>query len=306
VPEQLALDEVLGQGGAVELDERLVAAAAPSVDRARDELLADAGLAGDEDRCVGRRDLARHPHGALHLGVGGALDQLARVAVARDLERQQPILLAQATVGAIQHRRLLRRAHGECNDLSVDGREIEDGLRIRAALHAVERHGAERAIAREQRHDHARMPVRQIHDAVVGIAIAVRVIMSEHRARPPRLERAPHAREVGQRDAVAADLRVRERSTSAADGELVATQLEHGRKVVRNHFRQRVEGSREQVVDARGLAREQGDFVELGGQIQRVERHCVLLVPTFRCFAIIPAGRYSPAERCGFGPGRLI
>ena len=55
VAEQLALDERLRDGGAVDLDERAFVRGGVLVDRAGDELLAGAGLAGDEDggRCVG-------------------------------------------------------------------------------------------------------------------------------------------------------------------------------------------------------------------------------------------------------------
>ena len=48
VAEELALDQVLGDRRAVDLDERLVAARRVLVQRARDELLAGAALAGDE------------------------------------------------------------------------------------------------------------------------------------------------------------------------------------------------------------------------------------------------------------------
>jgi hypothetical protein len=48
VPEQLALDELGRDGGAVDLDERPVGARRVLVDGAGDELLAGAVLAGDE------------------------------------------------------------------------------------------------------------------------------------------------------------------------------------------------------------------------------------------------------------------
>ncbi len=56
VAEQLALEQRLGQRGAVDLDERAVRAPAQAVDRARDQLLARAGLARDEHGRVGRRN----------------------------------------------------------------------------------------------------------------------------------------------------------------------------------------------------------------------------------------------------------
>src|SRR5690606_14608997 len=48
VPEELALEQVLGDGAAVDRDEGPRPARRPGVERAGDELLADAALAGDE------------------------------------------------------------------------------------------------------------------------------------------------------------------------------------------------------------------------------------------------------------------
>jgi hypothetical protein len=73
VAEQLALEQVGGYRAAVERDERLALARAEIVDRARDQLLAGAALAGDQHRGV---------------AVGDAVDELAdgadRRAVADD------------------------------------------------------------------------------------------------------------------------------------------------------------------------------------------------------------------------------
>jgi hypothetical protein len=55
VAEELRFEQILGDRGAVHLHERILALRAVEVDRARDHLLARAGLAGDE-------------HGALRLG----------------------------------------------------------------------------------------------------------------------------------------------------------------------------------------------------------------------------------------------
>ncbi len=63
VAEQLALDERGGQGGAVDRDDRPVAAAAAVVEGEGDEVLSGARLAEEEDRRVGRGhllDLAQH------------------------------------------------------------------------------------------------------------------------------------------------------------------------------------------------------------------------------------------------------
>ena len=60
--EQLGVDQLGRDRAAVDADDRTVRAPALGVDRTRDHLLARAGLAEDEHRCVG----ARHLLDALH------------------------------------------------------------------------------------------------------------------------------------------------------------------------------------------------------------------------------------------------
>jgi hypothetical protein len=99
VAEQLAFEHLARHRGAVEGDERLAGAAGGAMDGARQHFLAGAGLAGEEDGDVGRRDalgdrqqlghLLGHPQAAVGLeGVGGpqrgALLLLAAVAVEGD------------------------------------------------------------------------------------------------------------------------------------------------------------------------------------------------------------------------------
>ena len=60
VPEELALDQAVGNGAAVDRDERLLAPRAEVVNRARRELLAGARLTCDEDRRVATGEPANH------------------------------------------------------------------------------------------------------------------------------------------------------------------------------------------------------------------------------------------------------
>src|SRR5207253_3023920 len=63
VSEELALDQLARQRGAIELHQRTLAPRACVVDRTSDELFARTGLALDQHRAVGRshlRDLAEH------------------------------------------------------------------------------------------------------------------------------------------------------------------------------------------------------------------------------------------------------
>ena len=66
VAEELGLEELEGEGGAVDLDEGALAAGGAVVDGAGDELLADAGLAPDEDGGIGVGDLIDHFLDGLH------------------------------------------------------------------------------------------------------------------------------------------------------------------------------------------------------------------------------------------------
>ncbi|HVP92021.1 MAG TPA: hypothetical protein VMS75_12490 [Terriglobales bacterium] len=72
--EELRLDELLGNGGAVDLDELLLGPQAVGVDGPGDELLARAALALDEDGRVGRGDLEDLPPELPHQGM--AADEL--------------------------------------------------------------------------------------------------------------------------------------------------------------------------------------------------------------------------------------
>jgi hypothetical protein len=88
VPEQLALQQVFRDGGAVQGQERPVGAAGVLVDRPGDEFLAGAALAGNQHRHV----LPGHPPDRLvHLAHGRAkADQIPfRVRVPCGLDRRR-------------------------------------------------------------------------------------------------------------------------------------------------------------------------------------------------------------------------
>src|SRR5207247_10460414 len=73
--EELALEEPLRYGRAVDRDERPGAPPAPAVERARDQLLARTALAGNEHRRIGGDDALEQVVDSLH-GRAGA-EQLA-------------------------------------------------------------------------------------------------------------------------------------------------------------------------------------------------------------------------------------
>jgi len=78
VAEQLALEQRLGDGGAVDRDERARGALGTGVEVLGHHLLAGAALAGDEHRGVGRGDLVGELHHARHGRV--AIKEVGRLA----------------------------------------------------------------------------------------------------------------------------------------------------------------------------------------------------------------------------------
>jgi hypothetical protein len=127
VPEELTLEQRLGQRAAVDRGERPLAARGALVDPARHDLLAGAALAGDEHGAVGRRD---------RLGQSQRLTPGARAAGRRHHAATIATLdlLGQALVLGAQRARLERAAHDRHQLvvaerlLEVVERAIVDGL----------------------------------------------------------------------------------------------------------------------------------------------------------------------------------
>src|SRR5581483_3518754 len=151
VPEQDALDQVLGDGAAVDGDEGPRLALALALDGARDQLLAHARLALDQDRDVGARGSAAERHRALHglaaddeVGEGErALRLLADagdLALQRlDLERAVDRHLEPLGRGRLDHEIDGAGAHGV--DGGIDGAVCglhDDGGRAGLGSHALE------------------------------------------------------------------------------------------------------------------------------------------------------------------------
>jgi hypothetical protein len=97
VAEQLALEQRLGHRRAVDRDELRILAARAIVDRARDDLLAGAALAGDEHGCIGDRDLIDQRIDLMHRGrradhVAAAARRCDDLAQPLDLAAQRAVL----------------------------------------------------------------------------------------------------------------------------------------------------------------------------------------------------------------------
>ena len=203
VPEELALDEPLGHGREVHADERAVRARRVVVDRPRDELLAGAALAGDEDRCRRGRD---PPHQGHHVAHRLALrdDRLDPVAILhlalqpRDLRPQRPLA-----------ERLVR-----------DEQQLLDLERLGDVVVGSELHRADRRLDRTERRDHHEVRrLRQLHDA----ADQVEAVHLRHPQIGDHEVEAPHARELEPRRGPARRIDV-----VAGLLELLREQIAHG------------------------------------------------------------------------------
>src|SRR5262245_1115233 len=141
VAEELALEQVLGDRGAVDGDEARRAPRREVVQPAREELLSRPRLAEDEDRCVRLRELLHRPAEAQHLGIpadhprerGGLLDG-----------EEAAILLLQLvqTVGAVD---------GQAEELGFERLGVEV---VRAE---PDRLDGVRAVVLPGEHDHLRV-----------------------------------------------------------------------------------------------------------------------------------------------------
>src|SRR5262249_54010138 len=126
VAEQLALHQAGGQGGAVDLDERLVPAPAGGVDGPGDQFLAPARLAGGEHRGVGGGDTP-DVGGRLRQG-GAAADDLREIVLRLDLLLEIEVLLVEAGSFALRQ--------DAVRDVYAEGTGGPDGpVRAAARLH---------------------------------------------------------------------------------------------------------------------------------------------------------------------------
>ncbi len=141
VTEELGLQQGLGQGGTVELDEGAVPAAAQVVDGPGDDLLAGAGLAPQQDSGLARRGLVHIGEHLLH-ALAVADDVLQAVAPLEFLLQAELLLhqfLALRGHGAVQ-------AHGLADEVGHHGEEAHVALealavRLPFPVHAEDAHG---------------------------------------------------------------------------------------------------------------------------------------------------------------------
>ena len=139
--EELALDQVLGNGRAIDFDKRAVAPAAEGVNGPRHQLLARAVLAINQDAAVGRR---RHRHLLAQLPDRVALAHHRLVTVHAGAQREvfhfEPPLterIAHHQHGFLQRQRLLDEVEGaqlDCADRRFDVAMARDQHDLRIDL----------------------------------------------------------------------------------------------------------------------------------------------------------------------------
>ena len=162
VAEELTLDQILGDGGAVDRHIRFGGPVAVPVQAAGDQLLAGAALAGDHDRGVAGGELADDLENLLHGGRGTDNALLVLLGVDDGLVAGGGLAVGLGAQGALDQRQELRRVKGfhhvvvgpklhrldgglgraECgheNDqlLRVGRADVLEGLQPRHAGHAV-------------------------------------------------------------------------------------------------------------------------------------------------------------------------
>ena len=108
VAEELALHHLARHGGAVEGDERFVGAMRVGVDGAREDLLAGAALAGDQDAGVRRRDAFGQIHGLAHAAVDDGLADVLDRDVFDGPERQTLFALGATALDLVDGRQQQR------------------------------------------------------------------------------------------------------------------------------------------------------------------------------------------------------
>jgi hypothetical protein len=199
VSEQLALHEVLRDRCAVELHERLLPPIAPLVHGRREQLFAHAGLALDQDRNLRLGHAARRLDQVVHRGRSCVDQRLGWAARGRLLLSEQPVLLGELPAVPIEQRRLLRVHDRERYEVAVHPGEVHALGGVGLAHATIERDEADVAPVGEQRHDHARVPVRQVEDAVVGVALFPGVVVLVQRRRATPAKRVSDRRETCER-----------------------------------------------------------------------------------------------------------
>ena len=137
VAEQLRLEQRLGDRRAVDLDERHVALRAAVVNGARDELLAGAGLAGDEHRALGIGD-----------ALGPADDLLHRPAAADDAVVVELFVALAAQVAVLGAQPLVIERAAD------DDQQLVDLERLLQVVERAELHRLDRALDRGVRGHH--------------------------------------------------------------------------------------------------------------------------------------------------------
>ena len=219
------------------------------MNEARQPLLARAGLPDEQHGRARGRDEGRLPRELAHLRIvavaehGGVLGDLADTA----LERGGPLLALEARAG--EPLVLAQAMDREREQAPEDLGEINHGARIRAAPRAVDRHDAEDLGARHEGHDHTRVAVREVHQSVEEVAVAVGVVFLREDAAAALLDGQPNGREIVEADAILADLGPEVRAAPRPRAEQGAVELEDDGEIVRREAAEPFEAPVQELVE---------------------------------------------------------
>src|SRR4051812_820597 len=159
VAEQLGLYQALGQRRAAHLDERLLRAQRPVVDRVRDQLLAGPRLAADQHGGIGAGDLRHLLEDLPHRAAGA--DELREVVALAQLLAQVRVLVDQPPLVLLDQPLNLHRLRDHRGD---DAEELLAALEVPFRLVAeIDRQRADGAAGQDDRHaDEAQFLVREL------------------------------------------------------------------------------------------------------------------------------------------------
>ncbi len=173
VAEQLAFEQRLGQGGAVDGDQG-AAVLRGVVDRLGDQLLAGAGLALDEHRALGPRDVPDQLEDLVHPGV--LADDVVEAVVLLQLlpEREDLVLQGSLLEGAVDHQSQIGRVVDRLGEevVGAEAHRLDDAVDRAEGRRDDDRHEhpAVDHLADQVHAAHAGHPQVGHQDAVIGLA----------------------------------------------------------------------------------------------------------------------------------------
>jgi hypothetical protein len=165
-----------------------------------------------------------------------------------DLLVEQPRVLPLLGVEAPQGLALRGVLQREGEHLGVDLHEVDHRGGKDLAARAVEGEQAQRTLAGEQRHHHARVPRGEVEHTVEGVAVTVTVIVLGEGPRPARRDGLANAWEAREVEGHLAHPLVRQGASRGAHHEALAHEVEDRREVIRRDPREPLQAAAHELV----------------------------------------------------------